>query len=147
MWKWYLSGLAKRNVVCKLFPSSRARLWSIIGVTVGRDVRIGWDVFLDVDYATELTIEDDVWIANRAIIFCHRRDMQTYTKGSRYKNQTQTRRPVHLKKGCCVSIGAMIMPGVTIGKGAIVGAGALVTRDVPDWSIVAGVPAKVIKEL
>ena len=36
----------------------------------------------------------------------------------------------------------MIMPGVTIGEGAIVGGGAVVTKDVPAWTVVAGVPAK-----
>ena len=37
------------------------------------------------------------------------------------------------------------MPGITIGNGAIIGAGAIVTKDVPDYAIVAGVPAKIIK--
>lgn len=46
-----------------------------------------------------------------------------------------------------VWIGArvIILPGVTIGKGSIIGAGAVVTKDVPEYAVVAGVPAKVIK--
>jgi acetyltransferase-like isoleucine patch superfamily enzyme len=40
----------------------------------------------------------------------------------------------------------VILPGVTVGKGSIVGAGAVVNRDVPPYSIVAGVPAKVLRE-
>ncbi|MNL81490.1 Galactoside O-acetyltransferase [compost metagenome] len=43
--------------------------------------------------------------------------------------------------------GAMIMPGVTIGENAIVSAGAVVTRDVPANVVVAGVPAKIIKQI
>jgi len=39
--------------------------------------------------------------------------------------------------------GCIILPGVTIGKGAVVGAGAVVTKDVPDWAVVAGIPAKI----
>ena len=45
-----------------------------------------------------------------------------------------------------LATGAMIMSGVTIGDGAIVAAGAVVTKDVPERSMVAGVPAKVVKE-
>ena len=55
----------------------------------------------------------------------------------------------HIRVGNNVQIGsrAMILPGVTIGDNVIVGAGAIVTKDVPDNSIVAGVPAKVIEDL
>ncbi len=41
----------------------------------------------------------------------------------------------------------IILKGVTIGKGAIVGAGSVVTKDVPAWTLVAGNPARVIKDL
>lgn len=142
-----LSNIAKHSVVCWMIPHLRAFLWRLIGVKMGKNVSIGWDVFLDVMYAKNLIIEDDVWLINKSIIFCHRRDMSEYYKGGRYKECTQHAYKTTIKKGACVSTGAIIMPGVTIGEGAVVGAGALVTKDVPAWSIVAGVPAKVIKML
>jgi len=44
-----------------------------------------------------------------------------------------------------LGVGSIILPGVKIGKGAIVGAGAVVTRDVPDYAVVAGSPAKILR--
>ena len=52
--------------------------------------------------------------------------------------------PVRVLDGADLGIGAVLLPGVTIGAGAIVGAGAVVTRDVPAYAKVAGVPARVI---
>jgi acetyltransferase-like isoleucine patch superfamily enzyme len=52
--------------------------------------------------------------------------------------------PVRIGAGADVGVNAVILPGVTVGRGAIVGAGAIVTRDVPEFAKVAGVPAKVI---
>lgn len=143
--KWWLSKQAKHSVICWMFPKLRPMIWRWCGVKVGKNVSIGWDVFLDVMYAKYLTIEDDVWIANRSIVFCHRRVMEPYRIGDRYKELQQLPRPVVIKKGACVSIATTVMPGVTIGEGAVTGTGALITKDVPDWTIVAGVPAKVIK--
>lgn len=53
--------------------------------------------------------------------------------------------PVVLGEGCDVGIGAIILPGVTVGRGAQIGAGAVVTKDVPDFAIVAGNPARVLR--
>jgi serine acetyltransferase len=53
--------------------------------------------------------------------------------------------PVVLHDGCWIGIGAVIMPGVTIGRNAVVGANAVVTRDVPDFAVAAGVPAKLLR--
>jgi acetyltransferase-like isoleucine patch superfamily enzyme len=147
MYLWYLSNIAKFSVICYVFPNMRANIWRKIGVNIGKNVSIGWDVFLDVNYADLLTVEDDVWFANRSTVFCHRRDMSKYYIGERYKNVPQGKHPVLIKKGACISIGAIIMPGVIIGEGAVVGAGAVVTKNVPAWSLVAGCPAKVIRLL
>ena len=54
-------------------------------------------------------------------------------------------KPVRVEKWADIGTNAVLLPGVTIGQGAIVGAGAVVTRDVPPFSIVAGVPAKLVR--
>lgn len=54
---------------------------------------------------------------------------------------------VTVKQNAWIGMNVTICPGVTIGKYAVVGAGAVVTKDVPDYAVVAGVPAKVIKML
>ncbi len=54
---------------------------------------------------------------------------------------------VLLRSGCWIGTGASILPGVTIGKNAIVGTNAVVTQDVPDFTKVGGIPAKVIKQI
>ena len=59
--------------------------------------------------------------------------------------QKELAKTVTIKKGAWIGARAIILPGITIGTGAIVGAGAVVTKDVPSLSVVAGVPARVIK--
>lgn len=61
------------------------------------------------------------------------------------ENESITRGPIVLEDDVWVGIRTTIMSGVTIGKGAVVAAGAVVTKDVPPYAIVGGVPAKIIK--
>lgn len=152
-WHWYLNKLARFSVFFPFIASIlrvgnfRVLMWKWCGCNMGKGVNIGWDVYFDVHNAKLINIEDDVWIASRALILCHRRDMSYYYKGTRYNELPYKKLPVTIKKGACVSMSAIIMPGVTVGEGAVVGAGALVTKDVPAWTVVAGSPAKVIKVL
>jgi acetyltransferase-like isoleucine patch superfamily enzyme len=55
--------------------------------------------------------------------------------------------PIHIKRNAWIGANATILPGVTIGENAIVAAGAVVSKDVPDNTIVGGIPAKIIKAI
>lgn len=80
-----------------------------------------------------------------------------YIGGGRYRSETPgvpfmdqglySRGPVTIGDGSWLGAGAMVLDGVTVGKGCIVGSGSVVTKDIPDFSVVAGVPAKIIKNL
>ena len=152
VWYWYLNKIARFSVLpsfLNIFHIKyfRSFLWKCTGCNMGKSVSIGWDVYYDVGNTHLITIEDDVWVTNRAMILCHRRDVSKYYKGDYYKGVPYMHLPVTIKKGAAIGSSAIIMPGVTIGEGAVVAAGAIVTKDVPAWTIVAGIPAKVIKEL
>lgn len=79
----------------------------------------------------------------------HRYDgLSTYpfrTKLGLTENESVTRGPIVLEDDVWLGFRTTVMSGVTIGKGAVVAAGALVTKDVPPYAIVGGVPAKIIK--
>ena len=147
MFKWWLINRAKRSPLCHLFVNLPNFCWRMCGVKMGKNVRIGQDVYLDVNYAKYITIEDDVWIASHSALFAHRRVMDDYHKGGRYKACPQKVRPVLIKKGACVGIGSLITPGVTIGCGSVIGAGSVVVKDIPDWCLAAGSPCKVMRFL
>jgi acetyltransferase-like isoleucine patch superfamily enzyme len=110
---------------------------------VGNRVFVGDEVMLDTRGG--ITLEDDVTISNRSIIITHINVGYADHPLQKYYPAREAR--VTIRTGAYIATGAMILPGVTIGKMAVVGAGAVVTRDVPDRTVVAGVPARVIKRL
>ncbi|SHM18384.1 DapH/DapD/GlmU-related protein [Chitinophaga sp. CF418] len=56
-------------------------------------------------------------------------------------------KPILIKRNAWIGAGATILPGVTVGENAVVAAGAVVSRDIPDNTVVAGIPAKIIKQI
>lgn len=91
----------------------------------------------------KVIIEDDVMIAQYVLITSniHKYDRVDVD----INKQEELAKTVTIKKGAWIGARAIILPGVTIGAGSIIGAGAVVTKDVPALSVVAGVPARVIK--
>ncbi len=86
-----------------------------------------------------ITIEDNVQVAAYVKLISNNHDP--------YDRMILTCRPVVLKRNCWIGAGTVILPGVTVGENSIVGAGSVVTKDVPDNTVVAGNPAKFIKHL
>lgn len=108
-------------------------------LSIGNGTYIGR--FVHINAYKSVILEDDVLISDRVFISdvhhnFESKDIPTIKQG------VTAPKPVHLKKGCWIGIGACIMPGVTIGNNAIVGANAVVTKDVPDGAIALGVPAR-----
>jgi acetyltransferase-like isoleucine patch superfamily enzyme len=125
----------------------RPILWRWIGAKVGNNAFIGYEVWMDFNNANLIEIEDNVHIANRCLLLCHQRNLTNYYIGDDYSKLPYRHEKIHLKKGCLLGMGTIVMPGVTIGEGAIVAAGSIVTRDIPAWTIASGQPAKVSKEI
>jgi len=129
------------------FNQLRPWLWRKMGIEVGKGVCVGHSVAVDVGNTKLLHVEDNVIITNHCILLCHRRDMSGYRKYDEGVKLPYIYAPITLNKGCQIGMGSIVMPGVTIGEGAIVGARSVVTKDVPAWTIAAGSPCKVLKEI
>lgn len=94
---------------------------------------------------SKVVIEDDVLLGPNVAIYSsthNYKDISIPIKNQGYNVAITT-----LKKGCWIGINSVILPGVTIGKNSVVGANSVVNKDVPDYTIVAGAPAKIIKNL
>lgn len=108
---------------------------------IGRNVAI--EHRCDIDYSGGITIKDNVWISERTIIATH---THIITYKSLKKNQPINFSSLIVYEDAWLGAGSIILPNVrSIGKGAIVGAGSVVTKSVPDYSIVVGNPAEIIR--
>ena len=111
-------------------------------------VRIGNNVFITYNFtimaAAPITICDNVLIASDVVITSENHGMDPEMSSS-YAQTPLTGKPVEIGDGCWLGEKSMIMPGVSLGKRCIVAAGAVVTKSFPEYTLIAGVPAKAIK--
>jgi UDP-2-acetamido-3-amino-2,3-dideoxy-glucuronate N-acetyltransferase len=91
-----------------------------------------------------VTIEDEVFVGHGVMFINDMFPRAANEDGSAQSEADWAVAPTLVKRRASIGSNATIMGGVTIGAGALIGAGAVVTKDVPDHAIVAGVPAKVM---
>ena len=164
--RWYIRMLApfyqRRGRGSKIYPSVRMdtppyRCFSLgshsvvesfswinnaVGdVLIGKHTRIG----LHNPIIGPVTIGDHVNLAQGITVTALNHNFADTTK--RIDEQGITTRPVVIGDDVWIGANAVILPGVTIGRHAVIAAGAVVTKDVPEKTLVGGVPAKIIKTL
>jgi len=111
----------------------------------GKNLKIGRRVFVNAGCQFQdqggITIGDDVLIGPQTIIATLNHDPDPDRRGGMFA------RPVRICDKAWLGARVTICPGVTVGEGAIVGAGAVVTKDVPPRTVVAGVPARIVRKI
>jgi acetyltransferase-like isoleucine patch superfamily enzyme len=145
----------------RLSPSVKVfqpTLVNLYGCTVGDDTKIG--AFVEIQKNASIgarckisshsficegvIIEDEVFIGHGVMFTNDRYPRATNADGTLQTEADWSVEVTRVKQGASIGTNATVLSGVTIGRGALVGAGAVVTKDVPDFAIVAGVPARPI---
>ena len=149
---------AKQRALEKLVPSAKGKNFAVfapfyceygVNIYVGNECFVNYNsTFLDI---SPITLGDGVWVGANVTLatpmhpfIAEERLNADYPDG---RHDLEYSAPITIEDGCWICSGAIICGGVTIGKNSIVAAGAVVTRDMPSNVIVAGVPARVIREI
>lgn len=125
----------------KIGKGSAVHMWANFfdpsGISIGEDTIIGDHAFLD--GRAPLIIGNHVDIASSVMIYNSEHDLESEEFSARTE-------PVEIGDYVFIGPRAIILPGVKIGKGAVVAAGAVVVKNVPEFTIVGGIPAEKIGE-
>jgi len=116
------------------YLGDHTKIWSGVSIIIGNNVLISYNVSIIDTNSHELNSLE------RSEGF-----KSLVSNGHSKENKSIVTKEIIIKDYAWISLNAIILKGVTIGKGAIVAAGSVVTKDVPDYAIVAGNPAKIVK--
>jgi acetyltransferase-like isoleucine patch superfamily enzyme len=130
---------------CSIGDNSRVGAFVEIqkGATIGRNCKISSHTFI----CEGVHIDDNVFVGHGVMFTNDPMPRATNADGSPQSAADWHVVETFVRKGASIGSNATVLCGVTIGENALVGAGAVVTRDVPPNTVVAGVPAKVIRTL
>ena len=144
-WKFFKSWFYHSLAYSSPLPNFVIRCQRSRGVKIGKNCHFSPYVLIDLLHPELITIEDNVTISSNSMIFAHvNPTTNEFLKNHGYP---RTIKPVTIKEGAIISVGCIIIAGVTIGKNSIVGAGSVVSQDVPDFCVVLGNPARIIKKI
>lgn len=134
---------------------------NLYGCEIGDDVKIG--TFVEIQKGAKIgnrckvsshtficegvTLEDEVFVGHNVTFTNDLYPRATNPDGSLQGEKDWTCTPTLVKRGASIGSSATLLCGITIGAYAVIGAGSVVTRDVPDHTVVAGNPARVLKTI
>lgn len=123
-------------------PSSsfRAGFHRLRGARVAQSAEIGYLVMIDNLYPEKVVIEDGATVAAQTTILSHDESLAYTGRGPERVAETR------IKRGAFVGVHCVILPGITVGERALVAAGSVVASDVEPGSVVAGVPARPVRQ-
>lgn len=110
---------------------------------IGRNCKISSHTFI----CSGVTVDDDVFVGHGVMFINDLYPRAVNEDGSQQTEADWETIETRVRRRASIGSNATILGGVTVGEQALVGAGAVVTRDVPDYAIVAGVPARVIGDV
>jgi len=128
-----------RLFIATIFRKFRVFKLRLKGYDIAYSAIIEGSVLLDKLYPTGIHVGENTLVASFATILSH-------DHCKRVGNNQPFLVDTFIGKNCFIAVGAVILPGVKVGNEVIVGAGAVVTKDVPSNCVVAGNPAKIIRE-
>jgi acetyltransferase-like isoleucine patch superfamily enzyme len=151
--RWTLFKQKLLSMIAQIMLHRGLRIWLYrqMGVNIGRDCVVEMYGHLDDQFPELIFFEDHSGPSRHVIIICHddvaaKADLDDATTPG-FETRHGFVAPVRLKSYSGIGTGSILLPGVTVHERAMVAAGAVVTKDVPPYTLVGGVPAKVIKDL